>query len=238
MLCGTPRTGSTLLCSLLTSTGVLGHPESYFREADERAWAERLGVSVVGDRARSYSRFAQAVRAEATTDNGVFAARIMWGSVGRIMEGLGKAPHESDVAGLERTFGPLAFVLLRREDAIAQAVSWSRAEQTGFWQQGDTVTRPPRQDLQQMTDLVETIREDNAAWRDWFHRQDLEPHEVTYEGLVSDPRGTVHGIAARLRVSVADSWEPRSPHRRQADQTNADWAAALRDALERPRGYQ
>ena len=110
VLCGTPRTGSTLLCSLLSSTGVLGHPESYFREADERAWAERLGVPVVGDRVRSYSRFAQAVRAEATTDNGVFAARIMWGSVGRIMEGLGKAPSESDVAVLERTFGPLAFV--------------------------------------------------------------------------------------------------------------------------------
>ncbi len=42
VLCGTPRTGSTLLCSLLCSTGVLGRPESYFREPDEVAWAPYL----------------------------------------------------------------------------------------------------------------------------------------------------------------------------------------------------
>ncbi|MEI2809525.1 MAG: Stf0 family sulfotransferase [Nocardioides sp.] len=71
VLCGTPRTGSTLLCGLLSSTGVLGRPESYFREPDERAWAERLGVPVVGERAVSYSRFARAVQAAGSTDNNV-----------------------------------------------------------------------------------------------------------------------------------------------------------------------
>jgi hypothetical protein len=34
LLCGTPRTRSTLLCGLLTSTGVAGCPESYFRQPD------------------------------------------------------------------------------------------------------------------------------------------------------------------------------------------------------------
>jgi LPS sulfotransferase NodH len=45
LLCGTPRTGSTLLCNLLASTGVAGRPESYFREPDEPMWAKRFGVS-------------------------------------------------------------------------------------------------------------------------------------------------------------------------------------------------
>jgi len=45
VLCGTPRTGSTLLCGLLRSTGVLGRPESYFREPDEVAWAARFGLA-------------------------------------------------------------------------------------------------------------------------------------------------------------------------------------------------
>jgi hypothetical protein len=34
LVCGTARTGSTYLCDLLASTGVAGHPESYFRETD------------------------------------------------------------------------------------------------------------------------------------------------------------------------------------------------------------
>src|SRR5205814_9813031 len=41
LLCGTPRTGSTLLCGLLRSTDVAGRPESYFRLPDEQAWADR-----------------------------------------------------------------------------------------------------------------------------------------------------------------------------------------------------
>lgn len=79
LLCGTPRTGSTLLCSLLQSTGVLGRPESYFREPDEVMWAERFGLPTDGRRVRDYFAFAQAARAAGTTANGVFAARIMWG---------------------------------------------------------------------------------------------------------------------------------------------------------------
>ena len=43
-ICATPRTGSTLLCELLTSTQVAGVPESYFRSPDEPSWAERFGL--------------------------------------------------------------------------------------------------------------------------------------------------------------------------------------------------
>jgi len=39
LICATPRTGSSLLCGLLDSTGVAGHPESWFRRQDEREFA-------------------------------------------------------------------------------------------------------------------------------------------------------------------------------------------------------
>jgi trehalose 2-sulfotransferase len=41
----------------------------------------------------------------------------------------------ADVAVLNRVFGATRFVYLRRDDALAQAVSWLRAEQTGVWLQ-------------------------------------------------------------------------------------------------------
>jgi trehalose 2-sulfotransferase len=228
LLCGTPRTGSTLLCSLLSSTGVLGRPESYFREPDEVAWARRLGVPVTGGRAGDYAGFVRAVRAEATTSNGVFAARIMWGSLERVIEGLAVSSGRSDRAVLEEALGPLAFVFLRREDVVAQAASWSRAEQTGFWQHGDAVRRPPQQDLDQLAGLVGTIRQHNAEWQSWFDRHEVRPLHVTYEQLVRDPRATVAAIAARLGITVPGSWQPVSPHRKQADAINAGWAAAFR----------
>lgn len=86
-----------------------------------------------------------------------------------------------------------------------------------------------------MTGLYERIHSDNLAWRDWFRRQGVEPYEITYEGLVSDPGATVRSIAAWHRGSVPASREPSSPHRRQADETNQNRATALRDALARAR---
>ena len=42
LICGTPRTGSTLLCDSPRSTEIAGRQESYFRPPDEQAWADRL----------------------------------------------------------------------------------------------------------------------------------------------------------------------------------------------------
>lgn len=232
VVCGTPRTGSTLLCSLLTSTGVLGRPESYFREPDEAEWAGRFGLPTEGQRVRDYAAFVAAVRTAATTDNGIFAARIMWGSLERLLEGLGTRPGASDRVTLERAFGRLCFIQLRREDVLAQAVSWYRAEQTGYWQEGDVASRLPEPDFDHMKRLVQTIRDHNAAWRSWFDREAIKPYEVSHEQLVHDPRSTIGGIAAYLGVRLPDGWRATSPHRKQADEVNARWTAALRAAQE------
>ena len=228
VLCGTPRTGSTLLCGLLCSTGVLGRPESYFREPDEAAWAARFGLATESGRVRDYRAFVKAALSAGTSNNGVFGVRIMWGSLGRMMEGLGGVPRKPDLPILEEALGPLTFVHLQREDIEAQAVSWCRAEQTGYWQQGDVITQEPHRDIAQMRLLVETIREHNAAWRAWFDAQGVEPHAVTYEQLVGDRLRVIQGIAARLAVELPGDWRPQSPHRKQADGLNRAWADALR----------
>ncbi len=233
VLCGTPRTGSTLLCSLLYSTGVLGRPESYFREPDEIAWATRFGLATEGGHVRDYRAFVNAALSVGTSSNGVFGVRIMWGSLERVMEGLGQVPGKSDLLILEEALGPLTFVHLRREDIAAQAVSWCRAEQTGYWQQGDVVSQEPHQDIAQMRLLMETIREHDAAWQAWFGAQRVEPHTVTYEQLVGDRRRVIQGIAAKLAVELPSGWRPQSPHRMQAGELNRAWADALRTSMGR-----
>lgn len=199
-LCATPRTGSTWLCRLLSSTGVLGRPESYFREPDEPVWAARFSLPVRNGRARDYPAFVEAVRTAATTDNGIFAARVMWGSLERILAGLPSG--ESDRQTLESAFGPLAFVFLVRADTDAQAESWARAEQTGYWHEGDTASGTPSVDPATLRAYAVTIKAHNAAWEEWFDRQGIEPHRVTYERLVRDPAASLGAIAAGLRVDL------------------------------------
>ena len=213
VLCGTPRTGSTLLCSLLYSTGVLGRPESYFREPDEVAWAARFGLATEGGCVRDYRAFVNAALSAGTSNNGVFGVRIMWGSLERMIEGLGRVPGKPDLQILEEALGPLTFVHLRREDVTEQAVSWCRAEQTGYWQQGDVATREPHQDIPRMELLMETIRKHNAAWWAWFDAQRVEPLSITYEQLVGDRRRVIQGIASKMAVELPSDWRPQSSHR-------------------------
>ncbi len=225
LLCGTPRTGSTLLCDLLASTGVAGRPESYFREPDVGSWASRFGVPTPGSEFFDYRGFvAGAVRAGATP-NGVFAARIMWGTMHLLVDGLRHSPRgpSRDIDVLTEAFGPLWLIHLRREDVVGQAVSWARAEQTGYWQRGDEPRADPRLDLDQINSLVRTIHEHNTAWSTWFSAQGVQPHAVAYEDLIAAPGRTVHVILDRLGVKAPRGWRPESAHRRQADHVNADW---------------
>jgi trehalose 2-sulfotransferase len=234
LLCGTPRTGSTLLCGLLTSTGVAGRPESYFREPDEHAWARRLGVPVAGDGSFDYRSFCRAARRAGSTPNGVFAARVMWGTMHRIVDGLGTAPRRRDLDVLTGAFGPLRLVHLRRDDVVGQAVSWARAEQTGYWQEGDRSSAQPRFEFGRIAGLVRTIGEHNAAWSTWFVEQDVEPHSVTYEDVTGNPRQAVHGILDHLGIERPANWRPDARQRRQADEVNAAWVRRYRAVPARP----
>ncbi|WP_325598976.1 Stf0 family sulfotransferase [Nocardioides sp.] len=231
ILCATPRTGSTFLCSLLASTGVLGRPESYFREPDEVAWATRFGLETAGNQVRSYEAFVDSVRDAATTENGVLGARIMWGSLDRLVGGIGRARRQSDSTTLQAALGPLAFVHLVREDVVGQAVSWARAEQSGYWHQGDVIRRPVAPDVARMVALVKTIQDHNASWQAWFATNDLRPCVLTYEALTSDPGAAVGAIADLVGATIPPAWRPGIVHRKQADEVNAEWAELLRSAL-------
>src|SRR5215210_6559319 len=96
LVCATPRSGSTLLCELLASTGIAGRPAEYFedlratglpRQAREYFGGyddpvvEHLPLLLPGaPEAPGHfeAHLGQVVR-EGTTPNGVFAAKLMWG---------------------------------------------------------------------------------------------------------------------------------------------------------------
>lgn len=229
LICATPRTGSTLLCDLLRSTHVAGSPESFFREQDEEAWATRFNLAVVNGRVRDYAAFVAAAAHAGASPNGVFSARIMWGSIEPLIDRLSTTDRRpSDAQVLVDAFGTLRYIHVRREDVVAQAVSWARAEQTGFWQRGDVATANARLDYEQVDHLVRTIHQHNEAWSVWFAKRGVEPYLVTYESLVSDPAGVVKQILAHLGLAVPEGWAAESSHRRQADELNLAWAREYR----------
>ncbi|MFI7639279.1 Stf0 family sulfotransferase [Nonomuraea sp. NPDC049400] len=234
-VCATPRTGSSLLLGLLESTGVAGRPQAYFREPDEPLWAERWGLP----RTAGYADYVRAARAAGRTGNGVFGAKLMWGTLDLVVAKLGAAWPDlagQDVPLLERAFGRTRFVYLRRDDVLAQAVSWLRAEQTGSWYVGGNGEiggatasgREPGYDPDGIRALIEQIEEHNAAWEAWFASHAVRPYTVRYEDLDADLTGVTRRILGFLGLDLPEGRTIVPRHRRQADELNTAWIERYR----------
>ncbi len=234
IICSTPRTGSTLLCALLNSTGVAGHPESYFRKQDVRAYAERWGIKVSSTGFFNYADYVKAALDAGTTENDVFAMRVMWGTMEEVVRGLqGVYPtlggKELDL--LRQAFGRVRFVYLRREDVVGQAISWLRAEQTNLWQSTDPHVKAgePRYDFDELDKLVHTINEHNIAWKNWFEKLGIKPYAITYEQLGVHPEQTILGLMDFLGLDLAVGRELKVGNKRLADSINTQWAERYKE---------
>jgi LPS sulfotransferase NodH len=160
LICTTPRSGSTLLCELLTATDIAGRPDEYFqqlratgRPMTPRDYLAGVAADIVppddheGEleehtrfdprRFPSFAEYLTWVRQTATTPNGVFGAKIMWPYVAGLVDGLATvdayAGEMPTPERLEIAFPGLEYVWLRRMDKVRQAVSLWRAIQTWNW---------------------------------------------------------------------------------------------------------
>lgn len=236
LICSTPRTGSTLLCALLKSTGVAGQPESYFRKQDQLRWAKAWGLGSSATGKLVFSDFVDASIAAGSSDNGVFAARIMWATMAELVNDLSKTfeySTSSDSALLSRVFGNTRFVYIQRDDVVAQAVSLLRAEQTDLWHiTGQSDSEPqqiqPHYDFTQIRQNVLELQQHNVAWCHWFRQQEIKPFFVHYEQLAASPTAVTHRVLDFLGIErPTESWGNVS-NKRMSDEINLEWVQRYR----------
>jgi LPS sulfotransferase NodH len=250
LLCATPRSGSTLLCDLLDATRVAGHPDEYFealrgtgRPRQPREYFEGIDDPEVLEllprsepplsEAPFHERLADVVRA-ATTPNGVFGAKVMWGYhddlQARLAQLAALAPLDA-ADRFARLLGDVRYVHVRRDDVVAQAVSLWRAVQTREWRAGDGCepAPEPRYSFAGIDHLVQMLRSHDRRWRRWFTARGIVPLELRYEHVADDPAAAVMatlelvGVAGELAQPV-----PAPRLRRQAGAGSAEWAERYR----------
>jgi len=240
IICTTPRSGSTLLCDLLTDTGLAGRPDSFFRREDMFEWANHFAVPVAkweGEHEFDLSYLA-AVRREGSGGSPIFGMRLMWESVAGLSNRLRLffPGLENDRARFQSAFDSPLYLHLAREDKVAQAISRLKAEQTGLWHvfaDGSERERiktghGPVYDFRSLSKQITTLEEQDAAWANWFTRQEIEPLRITYEALSSDPASQLAGVLSALGLdpAIAEIAQPRTA--RLADSESEEWASRFR----------
>jgi len=237
ILCGTPRTGSTLLCDLLTATGIAGRPDSFFMRDVDPVWAREWGLPAPGA-ARYDADYLAAVIRAGRDRTGLFGLRLMRENL-EDMTALLDRLHPGlpdDKARISAAFGRVLFLHLRREDKLAQAVSLVKAEQTGLWHiapDGRELERlappaAPVYDRARIARQLAALEAQDAAWEPWFAREGIAPMRIGYESLSADPAATVRRICAALGVGEPDPATLRPGVARLADRISAEWIARFR----------
>lgn len=240
ILCTAPRSGSTLLCSLLTATGVAGKPASYFYDPSVAEWQADLGLEIARD-ATELDRLRAVVtevlhRGRAGT--GVFALRQQAGGRDFLLGQLALlAPQaRSDAHRIEAVFGRTLYVHLTRDDKLDQAVSLLRARQTGLWHgapDGSDLERnaphlPPGYDAAAIRDTIADLTAQDDAWTDWFAGEGINPLHLTYDAVSGHPLAVVRRVLTALGLDpkAANGITPGT--RKLADGTNQAWVRRFR----------
>jgi LPS sulfotransferase NodH len=246
VLCTSPRSGSTLLCSLLAATGVCGRPKSYFHEASVERWAASLSAPPQrrGSDLDHLRAIVEAAVAEGTNGTGIFGLRLQRDSADFLLEQLAllHPGQASDADTFRAAFGRTLFLHLTRPDKVAQAVSCVKAQQTGLWHMAPdgTVlerTKPNQEPSYDSAALRRCHGELVAAdrqWTTWFAREGIEPVRLTYDRLAADPRGVLREVLRSLRLNEGAADGVTIGVGKLADDTNRAWVRRLRAELRAP----
>jgi trehalose 2-sulfotransferase len=246
LVCATPRSGSTLLCEMLVNSGVAGRPaehvenlrllgrpnepREYFAGVKDRNVLELLPVSAPPQphHVPIDERLAAVLR-HATTPNGVFGTKVMWGYFHDLQERLAELPPLAaldDAERLARLLGDVRYVHVSRHDHVAQAISMWRALQTRAWRAENDDAVEPVYSFTGIDHLVRTLDAHDDAWCAWFEEHGLAPLRLSYDELAADPPGQLRRTLEFLAVDGDLDGEPpvEPPLRRQAGAQSAEWA--------------
>lgn len=226
-ICGVQRSGTWLLAHLLHSSGVVGYPGEFFSPDDARRFREEW-------RTLRFEDYLARVFEIGTSSNGVFAAKLMWNYFDEFMFEMRRLTGEYERLDLEvisDVFPAPRFVFVRREDVLAQAVSWSKAAQTGQYAAHQAKTGMAVFDFDQIDGLRELVLVQNGAWERWFAMHEIEPFQVTYEQLSADQVGVTMRTLSFLDLQPAARATIASPREltKQADGINAEWISRYQD---------
>lgn len=244
VICTSPRSGSTLCCRLLRGSGVAGDPRSYFHEQSVSAWQKSLGLAPIPSQSKrgTLETVFAAARDKGTVNTDLFGLRLQRHSFDYFFKKLAvlhpQLPAES--AEFEAEFGATLFIHLTRTDKIRQAVSYVKAQQTGLWHQAPDGTElerlsPPQAlqyDLKTLQDTYDLFLKYDRDWTNWFNKEGIVPHRITYDQLSADPQGTLRALLDALGVDPGAATDVDPGIAKLADATNAEWVNRLQTDLD------
>ena len=223
------RTGSTLLCSALASTGISGRPGEHLEGTLPELYA-RYDVTTP---AELLSR----VWAIGGTPNGVVGLKygLVRHRFDALLEALAEIDgHNGTRAGIwANAFLNGRHIFMTRRNKMRLAISWWKAIQSQEWHRAHgmhpkDVDIADRYDPKAIEHLVTESVMREAAMQDFFSESGIVPFTVVYEDFVSAYERTVVDIGTWLGLDPAPIAIAPPAFERLSDELSEDWLERFR----------
>jgi len=244
LICSTHRTGSTLLCQLLTDTGLCGAPDEYWSPR----WAPRFAERIAGERTDSddspparpfheidFRRYLLGLFDAKSTPNGSWGCNVQWPHVRRIHEALDPRKQSTGVQTLRllgQVYDQPRYVWLRRRDKVRQAISFWRSKQTKVFSSTGPVEESlrPEFDYEKIDGFVRRFEEQDACWQRLFREGGVEPFSIEFESFVEHKAETLAALLEYLEIEhPAEIPLPEPRLKKISDGLNDAWYERYRE---------
>lgn len=217
----TQRTGSTLLCEALRSTGVAGRPGEWLHGADYKALTRDNVSSMLRD---------------GTTENGLFGIKINYESeLMAHFRQLYDVPEQATRAEVWSAAFPNCnkHIYMTRRNKVRLAVSWWRAIVSGEWHRKHGEKPQEHQiadqyNFEAINHLIAEADLREASLEDFFTEASIAPLTIVYEDFILNYEHTVKHILEYLDVPTEGISIAPPYFDRLADEVAEQWVQRYR----------
>ncbi len=239
----TQRTGSTLLCKSIESTGIAGNP---------REWFNCKPDLLEPFHQTNYADLQEYLWKLGTTANGVFGINHSFYEphFSQLTETLQKFPacppeETSRTKIWENIFPNHRHIFMTRRNKVRLAVSWWRAIQSGEWhlstdEQRKSIDLSNAYSFDAINHLHNECSMREAGIQEFFSEGNITPLNIFYEDFVQEYEQTIRTILNYLELdsrpatiappaltktadAVSEEWVQRFREERQHGWTNRGW---------------
>lgn len=208
-ICMMPRSGSNFLVQCLTDTGVLGRPGEYLHRNEPTA----LPSIAARFRTESMDAAMAEIMARTRSPNGVFGTKVHIGMLlPLLVEGT-----------FAHTLARGKFIYTTRDDVLAQAISFVRAQMTGAWLAKNEADGEAHFDFARINAAIEHLTTMMTQWETFFALHGIKPLRLTYEAINRDVDEVLATIADYLGVPLPPTEFRKRRDTVQRDGTSQDW---------------
>lgn len=224
-----PRVGSTLLCQMLSDTGIAGRPGEHLTLHGESSLCERYGVD-------NYESLRSAVWSLGTDKNGIFAAKVSAhaASHDKIVQeicGLKNIDVPDSYEDIWSDFFPnCKHIIILRRNKLRQIASWWKAIKDNQWHLINDETSKEtdefyqdKYDLDAFTHLYHEAVLRDMANGEYLQMNNLSSKTIVYEDLVTEPKRILNEVLTYLDLSELEVELPSIKYKITSSKINEEW---------------